>query len=335
MQSPTRRGFTLVELLVVITIIGILIALLLPAVQAAREAGRRATCKNHLYQLGRATLAHEAKHGHYPSSGWGYKWTGEPERGTGHSQPGGWCYNILPFMGMTNVHQLGANLSGSARMDALAEQKASVVTIFHCPSRRRAIGYPAVEDSWNADQPSTLAKTDYAANGGSVLILGTGPKQMSCLDTYPNCEWNHSDQWMNDNFDGLSSERSEVQAAHIRDGTSNTIFAGEKYLNPAKYHTGKCCSDNNSLYQGNDWDTNRWVPGIDGSGNVTNGDARRPLQDTPGYEDCTERFGSAHSSGFHVLMCDGAVHEARFSIDLRVLACLGSRRDHEVFQYPF
>ena len=67
-----RRGFTLVELLVVITIIGILIALLLPAVQAAREAARRAQCSNNLKQASLAMLQHEEQYKFFPSSGWGY-----------------------------------------------------------------------------------------------------------------------------------------------------------------------------------------------------------------------------------------------------------------------
>jgi len=79
MKGTSRPGFTLVELLVVVTIIGILIALLMPAVQGARESARRAKCANNLKQLGLGCLAHHEKYGFYPSGGWGHKWVGDPD----------------------------------------------------------------------------------------------------------------------------------------------------------------------------------------------------------------------------------------------------------------
>jgi len=318
-------GFTLVELLVVVTIIGILIALLLPAVQAARESGRRVTCKNNLKQLGLAAQQHVEKHGYFPSSGWGYMYVGDPDMGFGHKQPGGWLYDCLPFMGMTNIHQIGAGLDFNAKRAALADLKAATVPLFHCPSRRRAIGYPAREPSWNANSPSTFSKTDYAANGGTHRILGTGPRT-SCLTNYPNCNWTHSDAWMSQNHDGVSSERSQIAPAHITDGLSRTFFAGEKYMNPAYYYTGNSCADNNSAYQGNDWDLNRWTG---------TGSGRKPRQDTPDYGNCTEQFGSAHAVGVHFVFCDGSVHTVNYDIDLTLYTQLGNREDGVMFDVDF
>src|SRR5450756_1612071 len=92
-----QAGFTLVELLVVMSIISVLIGLLLPAVQAAREAARRTQCINNLHQIGLAVLQHEVATRHFPTGGWGSLWLGDPDRGTDEKQPGGWIYNILPY----------------------------------------------------------------------------------------------------------------------------------------------------------------------------------------------------------------------------------------------
>ena len=99
-------AFTLVELLVVIAIIGILVALLLPAVQSAREAARRTECRNHLKQLALGCLLHEEANGFFPSGGWRYDWAGEPDRGFGEKQPGAWTYSVMPYLELNTLHAL-------------------------------------------------------------------------------------------------------------------------------------------------------------------------------------------------------------------------------------
>src|SRR5882762_2665231 len=108
------RAFTLVELLVVIAIIGILVALLLPAIQAAREAARRSQCTNQLRQLAIAFHNHHDTHKHLPTGGWAFTWLGYPEYGFGKNQPGGWMYNILPYMEEQNLHDIGKSATTAA-----------------------------------------------------------------------------------------------------------------------------------------------------------------------------------------------------------------------------
>ncbi len=119
--SGRNSGFTLVELLVVITIIGILIGMLLPAVNSARESGRNAQCKNNLAQMGKACLAHEEAQGIFPTGGWGWFWVGDPDRGYGDQQPGGWIYNILPHTEMNALHDLGRYGSQSVKQQAVLQ----------------------------------------------------------------------------------------------------------------------------------------------------------------------------------------------------------------------
>ena len=90
----------------VITIIGILIALLLPAVQAAREAARMTQCRNNLKQISLAALDHEHSNGWLPEGGWGYTWVGDPTRGFDKNQVGGFFYNILPYLEQQALHNL-------------------------------------------------------------------------------------------------------------------------------------------------------------------------------------------------------------------------------------
>ena len=144
-NQTTPAGFTLVELLIVISIIGVLVALLMPAINSARESGRRAQCSNNLHQMALGCLQHEAKNQYLPTGGWGALWAGEADRGFGMTQPGGWQYSILPFIDQNDLHDLDKGLSqpgdtpksNAARFAAGTKIAQTVVPLFLCPSRSK------------------------------------------------------------------------------------------------------------------------------------------------------------------------------------------------------
>ena len=166
-KRPTS-AFTIVELLVVIAIIGTLVALLLPAIQAARESGRAQVCRNNLRQLAIAALNHVSAHGHLPTGGWGASWTGDPDRGYAERQPGGWTYNLLPFLEQQAVHDAGSGLIDGRKRSAAANAMQQPNDVFHCPTRRPTRLYPHAwpYNSFNADSTEVVARCDYAINAG-------------------------------------------------------------------------------------------------------------------------------------------------------------------------
>ncbi len=305
-----RTAFTLIELLVVIAVIGVLIALLLPAVQRVRESANRTRCGNNLRQMGLGALHHESTHGFFPTGGWGWLWIGDPDRGPDKKQPGGWVYNILPHVEQTALYQMGQGKSDSEKKTINKERMKIPLNIFNCPTRRTGGPFP---NPWNvyyknADNPlKELARTDYAANVGdqSQNEFSGGPSSLVEGDTTYN--WK-----VFGDCSGVMFARSEIRFSHITHGSANTLLVGEKYLRPEYYLTGQDGSDNESMYVGMDNDTSRvtYLP---------------PLHDKPG-ETWTTRFGSAHSVGLNMAYCDGSVHFLNYSIDPQVFKKSGNRK---------
>jgi prepilin-type N-terminal cleavage/methylation domain-containing protein/prepilin-type processing-associated H-X9-DG protein len=222
-HHPRRRGFTLVELLAVIAIIGLLIALLIPAVQSARESARRVTCSNNLKQLSLGLHNHLAQFGVFPP---GFaRVYGNPTPATDFSQnddiataaasQGNWSWAAftLPYIEMDGVYQ-AINVSGTdcaaamgnaTRMQAMAVPVAS----FRCPT-----DYTTASDQ----RPGI---TDIQFRDAAGNLIGT----RSALSNYVAA--NHSNNTLKVG-DGIFFMDSRTAAARIRDGLSNTIALGER-----------------------------------------------------------------------------------------------------------
>ena len=323
------RAFTLVELLVVITIIGILIALLLPAVQAAREAARQVQCKNNLKQLALGCLQHEQTHGFFPTGGWGDDWTGDPDQGFGKEQPGGWLFTVLPYVEQQALFDMGATgtfnqwpLPASKRA-ALTQRNQIPISLFFCPTRRQPVAGPCSRNHfYNANVPPTLNRNDYAANSGAFYLPPGQPDANGYVNTTYTAATD-SLWWPVGWYDGITAPRSMVKMIDITDGTSNTYLIGEKYLNPDCYYTGLDYGDDEGCFSGFNGDQNRWTRYVPDPDNPI---ADRPMQDTSGYW-AYHVFGSAHAVGVHMALCDGSVHLINYTIDMEIHWRLGNRRD--------
>ena len=304
-----------------ITIIGVLIALLLPAVQAAREAARKTQCANHLKQIALGCLHHEQANGYLPTGGWGWGWSGDPDRGFTKKQPGGWMFNILPYIEQQPLHDLGLGNKQVGR----TQTAATPVECFSCPTRRPCIPFTRLTDAdhnyANIDNSLALvARSDYASNTGSgtPYVSSYGAVSLAAGDAISDLAWPDP----NKGALGVIFVRSMCKIADITDGTSNTFLAGERNICPDYYFTGTSYDDNQGWTIGFDYNVSRWtswLPGIPNS-------LFAPQPDTPGYP-FTVNFGSAHANSFNMAFCDGSVHPINYSIDIDTLFRLGNRAD--------
>ncbi|MCA9199178.1 MAG: DUF1559 domain-containing protein [Planctomycetales bacterium] len=324
--GPKRNAFTLLELLVVIAIISLLVQLLLPAIQSARESARIVTCRNNLRQIGMGVLAHEAALGHFPSGGWNWHWCGDPHRGFDRDQPGSWIYNVLPYLDENDLRSIGADKQGDEKLAALVTLQQQPLSLFTCPSRRDVEGFPniRINDRFkNAGFSEVHARSDYAGNGGSIYTnLGAGPR------SYPDAE---KFQWKKGNntsrANGIFYSRSLVKGRHIRDGLSKTYLVGEKSLSTDAYESGSDLGDDSSMFQGDDADNTRWTsPTITDEYWIIIERPNTPRNDSY-HSPSSYSFGSAHMSGWNAVRCDGSAQFVSYSMDSKVHASLGNRAD--------
>lgn len=314
-----RDAFTLVETLMAIAIIGMLVALFMPAVQAARESSRRSQCKNNLKQIALACLSHAQAHRHLPTGGWGWHWTGDPDRGFGRNQPGGWVYAVLPYLEQADLREKGQGAPPAIKRSAAREVLETSLPVFNCPSRRAAAPLPYVYDDnfVNADRPQVVGRSDYAANVGDrqPSLYGPGPETLVEGDgkTY---------KWLQLDRTGVIYRRSEIRPAHIRDGASHTYLVAEAYLDVNHYFDGLGMNDDHSMYVGYDRDTLR-----------TTHPSHPPNRDYPGLA-ADHSFGSAHPDAFHASFCDGSVRPIRYDISQETHRRQGNRKDGQPVDAP-
>lgn len=363
-SAKMPRGFTLIELLVVIAVIGVLVALLLPAVQAARESARMAQCKNNLRQVGLAALNFESAQGALPAGGWSALWMGDPSAGAGPQQPGGWIFQSAPYFEVDMQSRSGAG--GTDLFEtraALKELTRVTIPSLYCPSRRAPGLYPAIElRGLNFDPPEWVAKTDYAANGGNQMIVkgqGYGPRLKlpfvgsECWNGYPNCRWVSGDFWLKHFWNGVVGDHTGARMGQITDGASDTLLAAEKWIYVDYYETVSVdaefdnqsngtthdnLGDSGPMYVGFDYDNVRVCNGsVSSTGKRTGALPRRDWEfdfyhaqvDKKGshYKDS---FGGPHPVGINTLMCDGSVGSVSFEVDPRIWKNLGARDDGAV-----
>lgn len=365
-RKDVVSGFTLVELLVVIAIIGVLVALLLPAVQAAREAARRTQCKNNLRQIGLSTQNFVDVYKYFPLGGtdqWPtadiYFTRGKPN---GPLRQGmGWAYQILPYIEQANVvsSAAGANTPNETASQILLADVA--IDGYFCPSRRgptkgsdqvdgaegywlmdyaAAVGGPSRAEANNpsSDEPTPPATFDaLLANpmsGGSanndphVNYLFYGCED--CRGLQPNkryefrgvvqrCDWNASRP---DSGQHMGFTR-KVNFQQITDGSSNTMWVGEKRLEPENYDRGDGWDDR-GWSDGWDYDTIRSTMfpfGADVNVTTKFNDRATPY---------AWAFGSAHSGGMNATFADASVQFINYEIDRELFNLLGNRKDGQV-----
>ena len=260
------------------------------------RSGRRTTCENNLNQLSTACLGHANKLNFFPSGGLGSSCVGDPDKGTGANQPGGWIYQILPYMDQDALHDQGKGGNTTISSSASATRVSTALPVLYCPTRRACQAYPG---GGGGVTSGPTGRTDYAINGGTTNTQN--------LKT----------------FNGIACNRSQVTWEMIPDNKETTYLIGEKYVSPENYISGTDPGDLSCAMSGDDVSLSRCgntslLPSMDRTSN-NNPPANPSLI-----------FGSAHGAGWHAAFCDGHVQLVGWGIDGITHQAMASRNGHEV-----
>lgn len=328
-STKNKCGVTLVELLVVISIIGILISMLLPAVQQVRESARRTQCLNNLKQVALATMNFESARMRFPTNGLGAEGfvAGGDKRPIFGIENGSHLYQILPFLEQENLHSKRSSFGWD--WEQLLQKP---VSILNCPTRGERF-----HTFSNADG-ARAAIADYAGfvmNDKLVrdLRINYGIE----LDYSPpnnNFGWTGAEAWDEEkdryqgviskggDFDGIKVTRkyAKITMASVSDGTSNTMLYGEKGARTDQYNTteGAWWENKGQLFPG--WSTMRaW------------GDDLRMVADNE-LESTTQQgtFGSAHPGQVNFCLVDGSVRSISIDINTGDFFYFAAKADSEI-----
>ncbi|QEG23252.1 putative major pilin subunit [Mariniblastus fucicola] len=359
-MKSSKKGFTLVELLVVIAIIGILIGMLLPAVQQVREAARRTECMNNMRQIGLASLNFESAHMHFPTAGtctnaWASTATnnwGGPNRA--HSGRENWSHfwQILPFIEQNNMiqHRTNFNWGGNGIDVRNLKGVGMSIPFYACPSRGERSNISL------AEALETIV-CDYAGyNGSPDYYDEIGDPIGNVLDDFDTFHWDpnvaspdgertkinvgiigkggHGGDW-NSDAATMFTKWNEISFGAVTDGSSNTIMYGEKSASSKNYTT---------VNQGELWRLNQehqgfWVASntptmrtFTRAGIVPDGSMNYEgffLRSLDGYRD-DRSFGSPHPGTCNFVLGDGSTHAISNDADWIILNQFGMRADGSV-----
>jgi prepilin-type N-terminal cleavage/methylation domain-containing protein len=372
MSLHSRRppqAFTLVELLVVIAIIGVLVALLLPAIQAAREAARRTQCQTNLKNMALAFENFELSQQMFPTGGgryltdtYGLEQNIENGKPLGPEKQGlGWAFQLLPYIEQTSAYQIKTTI----------DLQQIVMSLYTCPSRRpasttysqqfRAIIAPI---DYAGAQPCTYRASTPTGPGmkydPTIGIPLTSTNLAGFRTLYPSYFGGGTTDGQADRkvYDGVIIRSSwlfstknaagaiigrflidvprRVEPKNVTDGLSHTLMLAEKYVRSDRYEGG-------GLYNSDD---RGWSDGWDAD--IMRSTCFQPIGDSDGlgfdrvlgrmfgddgfpFEGAWNvfHFGSAHPAGLNSAFADGSVHFLGFDIDILVFNGLGSRNGDE------
>ena len=298
-----RQAFTLVELLVVVAIIGILISMLLPAVQAVREAARRTACLNNLKQIGLAVHNFESANRRIPAA----------RAADGFMT---WPTYLMPFMEQDNYVQ---QLEPTARYHAQNPESVRLpIEVMICPSRNRENGSISINESSGEPVGSV---GDYAGNAGTTrfLVDDVWARFSDPVDGVFNSGFAQDNQIADGRL--VTGPQGRYTFASVTDGLSNTIFIGEKYVH--QDHTGEPAGwGDGAILNGDNPVTSMRLGGF-ALGLATSSD----LDLSPGESPV---FGSAHPVTVNFVVGDASVHSLPTDLSEAVLSSLCSRNDGEV-----